>query len=585
MPTSRFALALLSVVASAVIPAHGQTPEQEMRVTFQVRYVTADAVYIDGGHSSGLAEGMALVIKAPSQAAPSSTPLTAPPASDDGTEAGIVARLKVVSVAETSAVCEVVSATRPLAPGDIAALPDIEVQALVARHALSSTRAYPAVVSFSEGDPLDEEVRDAVPHPPLPEVNMARGRFGFDYSSLHGAGGVSASTLGLVIRADITRINGTYWNLRGYWRGRLDSRSSSAQPTLQDLIDRTYHLSLTYDNPGSRWVMGFGRMYLPWASSLDTIDGGYFGRRLSSTATAGVFAGTTPDPTSWNYSVDRRIAGSFISFTGGDYDRVHYTSTFGGGISTLKWTIDRPFVFGENDLAYHHRVELFHSFQVDQPRVAPGTPAIGAGLARSFFTVRVQANPHVSFDLNHTYFRDVPTFDPQLIGTGLLDKTLFQGFSVGARTEWAHHISVYSEVGRSTATGDTRGSLNTMFGVSKGQIWKTGLRADFHFSRFNNSFAQGSYRSFSLSRAFGESLTGEVQFGTQSFISPFSKDNGGRFVNAHADVNLGARYFLEGGLTLSRGAQPYTQWYTMLGYRFDNRRSRLKQEATDAPKP
>jgi len=46
---------------------------------------------------------------------------------------------------------------------------------------------------------------------------------------------------------------------------------------------------MNYDNPDSHWVAGFGRMYLPWAVSLDTIDGGYVGRRLGRGATVGVF--------------------------------------------------------------------------------------------------------------------------------------------------------------------------------------------------------------------------------------------------------------------------------------------------------
>ena len=40
-----------------------------------------------------------------------------------------------------------------------------------------------------------------------------------------------------------------------------------------------------------------------------------------------------------------------------------------------------------------------------------------------------------SVDVNNNYFRGVPTFDERLIGTGLLDKMLFQGWSGGFRLE------------------------------------------------------------------------------------------------------------------------------------------------------
>ena len=174
---------------------------------------------------------------------------------------------------------------------------------------LSATRQYPAVISFTEGDTLDEEAREEVPRPPLPSVNRARGRIGLDYMNTisHGATNVTSSDVGMVFRGDITRIGGTYWNLSGYWRGRLTKSSAASQQTLQNLINRTYHLSMTYDNPMSRFVAGFGRLYLPWAPSLDTIDGGYVGARLSKGTTLGIFGGSTPDPSSWDYSPNRVI--------------------------------------------------------------------------------------------------------------------------------------------------------------------------------------------------------------------------------------------------------------------------------------
>jgi hypothetical protein len=43
-----------------------------------------------------------------------------------------------------------------------------------------------------------------------------------------------------------------------------------------------------------------GLLMVPWAVSLDTIDGGYFGRKSASGTTSGIFAGSTPDLNSWH---------------------------------------------------------------------------------------------------------------------------------------------------------------------------------------------------------------------------------------------------------------------------------------------
>jgi hypothetical protein len=426
-------------------------------------------------------------------------------------------------------------------------------------------------------------VRDAIPRPPLPEINRAQGQIGFSFNTIHsgtGQFGSSSSSVGLVLRADLTRINGTYWNLSGYWRGGLTSQNAIAQPTIQDLINRTYHMSLTYQNPDSRWVAGVGRLYLPWAASLNTIDGGYFGRRLSDRVTAGFFAGTTPDPTSWSYDPNRRVAGEFTNISGGSYDDVHYSSTFGFGVGMYKWSVDRPFAFTENTIDFKRVFSLYEAMTLDAPHTGPGVTPPSFGIGSSFITFRVQPRPRISFDLNHTYFRDVPTYDPQLVGTGLLDKYLFQGLSGGVRVDMPAHVVLYTEIGRSNASGDPKASWNTMYGATFTDVWKTHIRLDARFSTFNSPYAQGHYRVFSASRVFRDSLQFQIQAGMQRYISPVSKDTGSRFVNTQLEFFLGRHYFFDGGFSVSRGGfQNYNQVFTTFGYRFDNR---WKREAKDA---
>jgi hypothetical protein len=537
----------------------------EVKTVFHIRYVAGASVYIDAGRNAGLAENMRLII------APPSSPTSE--VAQEQVAGPVTAELKVISVANSSAVCEVISSTRELVIGDVATLHQEDAATVVTKRTLSNSRLYPAIVSFTEGDPMDEDVRDDTPRPPLPEVNRARGRIGLEYSGIFSGGQVhsSSSELGVVFRGDITRINGTYWNLSGYWRGKIESQSGG-QSTVQDLMNRTYHLSLNYSNPNSKWVAGVGRMYLPWASSLDTIDGGYIGRKVSEHAVAGFFGGSTPDPTSWSYNPNRRIAGSFVSFDQGSYDAVHSMTTLGMGVSTLGWTVDRPFVFAENTISYKQFFSVYDAFKFDRPHTIPPVNAVSAGLGQAFVSMRVQASRRVGFDVNYNYFRDVPTYDPLLLGTGLLDKYLFQGLSAGVRVEGPRHLSFYTEIGRSNSSRDTTSSWNKMFGVTLGQLWHTGLRLDARYSRFNSAFAQGSYRSFSVSRSIGEAMRLELQAGKQSFNSSLTRDNGTNFLNSMLELNLGSKYFLDNGFTVQRGSvQSYRQFYLTFGYRFDNR--------------
>ena len=65
-------------------------------------------MYIDGGTTSGLTEGTELILK-------QSTNLSEQDPANAAIEPGVIARLEVISVASTSAVCEISATKRDLA--------------------------------------------------------------------------------------------------------------------------------------------------------------------------------------------------------------------------------------------------------------------------------------------------------------------------------------------------------------------------------------------------------------------------------------------------------------------------------------
>ena len=553
-------------ISDAEMRALSESVATGTRTVFHVKHVQQETAYLDGGRSSGLSEGMTLVIKDEAKAAAKD--------GTGGSAGGPVAEIVVIGVAETSAVTEIRTPTRDIVPGDLAFLSSEDTQAQVDQQTMSATRKYPAVIAFTEGDLLDDEARAFVPRPPLPSVNRMRGLIGLDYMDTrnHDASKSRSSEIGAIFRADFTRIGGTFWNLSGYWRGRLNSFSASTQPTLQDLLNRTYHLELTYQNPQSRWVAGVGRMYLPWASSLNTIDGGYFGARIRKITTVGIFGGSTPDPTSWNYNPNQKMGGAFVNFEGGSYENVHFSSTSGVGANLLKWHMQDPFIFLENMINYKRFFSIYHSFQADRPQGNPAVPSPGAGISQSFFTVRLVPIQRFEISLNDTYFRNIPTFDATLIGTGLLDRYLFQGVSAGLRVQVVKPIALYTEMGTSSRSGDAKRSINQLYGLSFVKVPWLGVNADVHYSKFASSFAAGTYRAVSVSRTFGDRIHINVLGGDQSIISALAGNQTARFLEATTDTSIGSRFFMQGGLTFYRGRlQNYDQLSFTLGYRFDSK--------------
>jgi hypothetical protein len=558
-----------SVAADAITTqaASGPTLPANVKTSFKIKYVAADAVYIEGGKDAGLVEGMTLQVARP--------PAPGAAAIDAGKS---IAEVAVVSVSNTSAVCEIRSKTVDLQRGDVAMLSQADLDKLAQSTTLGATRKYPQVIAFSEGDPLDEEQREAVPKPKLPEINRARGRIGLDYTYIHSTGAATLNTtqIGGVVRVDMTRIGGTFWNLNGYWRGSMNTltSSSSSQPqSVYDLVNRTYTLGLTYVNPGSSWTAGVGRLFLPWATSLDTFDGGYLGRRFGKHTIIGAFAGSSPDPTSFNYNPDLRTAGSFVAFEAGSFDGLRFTSTEGIAVSGIEWAENRQFLFNETGLFYKRFLSIYNATQADKQRLPSG--GIEQGLGRSFSTLRLQPWKFISFDVNHNYFRDVPTFSTSLISTGLVDKFLFQGLSAGARLDLPGRIGLYSNFGQSSRSGDTHNSLNQLYGITLGRIWYTGIRADVRYSKFASSFGSGNYRALTLSRSFKDRLRLEVNAGKQTFMSTLAVPSDYKLLGSTMELNLGSHYFIETAFNVQRGLQQnYNQWITTMGYRFDTKRGR-----------
>ncbi len=547
--------------AAVMTPVWAQTqagePAPARRTVFSVRYVAREALYIDAGSAEGIVQGMILEItrKAPGAAA---------------IDREKVATVVVTAVASASAVCEIQAKAQEPATGDEARLSSADEMSRVRAEVNQGRRHYLQVVEFTDGDPLEDEVREYVPRPPSDEVDRLRGRIALERTEIvdHDAA-ASSSENGAVVRIDWSRIGGSYWTLTGYWRGSLTSTPTAAQSTLTDLMNRTYQIGLFWANPKSDWRLGAGRLILPWASSLGAIDGGYAARKVSHKVTAGVFAGTNPDPTQWNYAPNRQTVGSFVNLETGSYDAVHWSGTIGIAFSRVNWRPERQYLFVENNYSIGRMFSVFQTAQADwrDPKLMNG--AAGAQLSQSFVTLRYTPRRRISFDVNDNYFRGVPSFDQRLIGTGLLDQYLFTGISGGVRVEPVDNVMVTGTWGNSRRNGDTSHAVNQGYGVTWKRMPILDLRFDVRYNSFSSSFGSGSYESAGVTRELSDTLRLQFQGGVQNTQSTLVSQTRARFFNSIIDWQLGRRYFLMGSWLSYRGlAQNYDQISFSLGYRF-----------------
>ena len=557
------------------------------RRSFNVKYIVGDTVYINGGANSGLRAGMDLAIVGSNHATQM----------DDRNQDqhGLVASVRVIGVAATSAITEVNKGGNEIRVGDTAELAPKDVgtaltNAQTASHGELARAWLPAGEITESSSAADKagssSLRSSEPPENAPEMRVT-GRVGFDFSGISSYGSTPGTSTqrGVSVRSDMTHLFGTHWNLEGYWRGRLNRHSQFQEPTIEESLNKTYTMQLYYDNPQSKWAAGMGRLYLPWAVSLDTIDGGYLGRKLPLGVTAGVFAGSTPDLNSWNYQPNHRTGGSFINLQGGNYEKVHYSSTTGFALNSIGWKLDRPNLFFENEASYKGVLSIYHSLIADSALGASTKGMrLGPGISHSYFTAHLQPDRRMSFDLYHNYFRDVPTATTTIVGTGLVDKLLFQGISAGVHVRPTRDITLYTTLGESSKTGDLHRSLNQMYGASWSEIAHSGIRADFHYSKFKSNFGDGSYSAFSLSRQVTNRAFWNLQVGKQDLLSRYTNNYSSMYLADSVDINIGRRSYLQSGYTYVNGATlNYRQWYFSWGIRLDKGKSNPEYVQTLGP--
>ena len=100
------------------------------------------------------------------------------------------------------------------------------------------------------------------------------------------------------------------------------------------------------------------------------------GRKLREHVTAGVFAGSTPDPASYDYNPNGKLAGTFLNFEGGSFDDVHYSTTFGLALGAIGWQATRQFLFSETSVSYKRKLSLYDATEIDAPHASPQPPPL-----------------------------------------------------------------------------------------------------------------------------------------------------------------------------------------------------------------
>ena len=252
----------------------------------------------------------------------------------------------------------------------------------------------------------------------------------------------------------------------------------------------------------------------------------------------------------------------------GEFRSSHYSSTSGVALTRLGWRAERQFAFFENSLLC--AVSIYHNVEADQlVKGRLGLTDGGVAVSRSFLTVRLQPARFLSFDLNHNYFRGVPTSIRACWAPACSTGFCSQGLSGGVRLDLPQRVAVYASLGRNRRKTEARPSWNQMYGTLVSNFCNTGIRIDFRRSAFDSAFGRGAYYTASLSKELNNRLRLDVQGGKQNFRSALTDQHRALFLSSNLEWFLGRHYSVGTGYLIYRGRdQNYDQFFTNIGYRF-----------------
>jgi hypothetical protein len=265
-PVARLLLVLLAgcaALAAGVVPAEGGS------ATFNVRYRSADTVYLEGGRAAGLSVGDRLEIVR------------------DGE---VVARIEIVFVADQSASCKILMEQQPIEAGDIA-------------HFDGDLSPPPPPVA---GEPSDEAVEASVGATAAAASSTGRrpktrlsGSFAVDWENFtdESGRGWDYDRLQTRLNLRVRDLGGIPLKFRFRMRTVEWDRANGIgdeEDSPQKDRNRLYEVSLTYDPPEGRFSGSIGRLGTSPFVGIGYLDGVLGQVRVGGGFDVGAFYGARP---------------------------------------------------------------------------------------------------------------------------------------------------------------------------------------------------------------------------------------------------------------------------------------------------
>jgi hypothetical protein len=513
-------------------------------VTFNIKYLSAENIYINGGASKGLAAGDTLSVYR-----------------NNAFIGSIVAEF----ISDHSASCKKLSTDVIFEVGDEARV-NINIERV--KTTVADTSARKDIEQESEIQALSHDIS------PKQSVDMS-GRVSIQYYYVD-----DKSPANLDFKQPTLRLNLKFKNLGGdgyslnlKTRTRHNDRVKNYNSSVSESEwrNRLYKISYGRDIDKNKFGFKAGRIVANEISGVGYIDGLLLNTRLTQILSFGVFAGAQPQWQYADFQTSLQKYGGYLNFVKGDYGKFRWESTAAFAAEYHSSIVSREFIYFQNSFGNGGKWRIYQSLDLDFNRDWKKEKAgESTTLSNLYLTGRYKFTSWFSAGLSYDNRVNYWTYDLQQLDENLFDDRYRRGVKFNLRLMLPNKYSISSNFGIRTIENNSESSNYYYVGFNKSNFSPLRINYNLNYSSFSNEYTKGQRYTFSLSRYFNRGHSLRVEYGNYSYDYKLLNTNrDSNWVKLGLFARFNKRFYYSGDITFNSGDDINgNHILTELGYRF-----------------
>jgi len=442
----------------------------------QIRYISADHVYLNNGTEAGLTEGSILVVIR------------------DSIE---IARIRVDYVSQHSASCQIISGDQPIQEGD-----EVTVISSPSEPGQTETNVSPTVPANmvqdvgqdnSAGTPIFSGINGNLSIGWNQFRDLGDGGYRYNYNTVRfriNGEGIYGSHLNLNIRARLRYFQREY--------------AQSGRVSNKEWRNRVYTAAIEYDNPDSPFSFQAGRIISNMISGAGYVDGLFVEHRISSRWSLGFIGGYQPDKQTSGLSTNQPKGGLFVSYKLPESDSWNGQMSISGVGEYHSKIISREFLFVKSSLRFEDRFTFYQSLELDINRTwrkeRTGSDVSLTGLyVNGSYKLSDFLTAQLTYDTRKNYY----SYEYYTLADSLFDSASRQGSRLSFRINpgGGAYLSVYGGVRKRTGQSQYTYSYGGHGMLRRLPPWNLMLNG--RVAYFSNLYSKGITGEIGMTKTFG----------------------------------------------------------------------------------